>query len=126
MTAIRYKGVRLAIPGLVDLSEVTAGTEGMTRILLEPMQELLLKLALQMARDDYETRRERQRQGVELARQAGKYLGCRTDEAIHARIKALRTGGHSIAEAARLAGCSESQVKRVMALQRSVNWPGPA
>ena len=50
VTAIRSKGARLAIPGLVDLSEVTAGTEGMTRIVLEAMQELLLKLALQMAR----------------------------------------------------------------------------
>ncbi|WP_442763597.1 hypothetical protein [Malikia spinosa] len=38
----------------------------------------------------------------------------------------MRAGGHSIAETARLAGCSESQVKRVMALQRVVNWPGPA
>jgi len=44
------------------------------------------------------------------------HLGRRTDEAMHARIKALRAGGHSIAETARLAGCSESLVKRVMAL----------
>jgi DNA invertase Pin-like site-specific DNA recombinase len=29
---------------------------------------MLLKLALQMARDDYEDRRERQRQGIELAK----------------------------------------------------------
>jgi hypothetical protein len=42
------------------------------RIVLESVQELLLKLALQMARDDYETRRERQRQGVQLAKTAGK------------------------------------------------------
>jgi len=124
--AIRAKGARLAIPGLVDLGEVTAGTEGVTRIVLEAMQELLLKLALQMARDDYETRRERQRQGVELARQAGKYLGRRTDEAMHARIRVLRADGHSIAETARLAGCSASQVKRVMALQRVADGPGPA
>lgn len=123
--AIRAKGARLAIPGLVDLSEVTAGTGGMTRIVLEAMQELLLKLALQMARDDYETRRERQRQGVELARQAGKYPGRRTDKAMHARIQALRGGGHSIAETASLAGCSASQVKRVMALQRVANETGP-
>jgi hypothetical protein len=33
-------------------------------IVLDSVQELLLKLALQMARHDYETRRERQRQGV--------------------------------------------------------------
>lgn len=33
---------------------------------------MLLRLALQMARDDYEDRRERQRQGIELAKQAGR------------------------------------------------------
>jgi hypothetical protein len=44
---------------------------------------------------------------------------------MHARIKALRVGGHSIAETARLAGYSESQVKRVMALQRIANEAGP-
>ncbi len=124
VAAIRAKGARLAIPGLVDLSEVAAGTEGVTRIVLESMQELLLKLALQMAHDDYETRRERQ--GVQLARAAGKYQGRRADEAMHARIRALRAGGHSIAETARLAGCSPSQVKRVMALQRAASEPGPA
>lgn len=124
--AIRAKGARLAIPGLVDLSEVAAGTDGVTRIVLESMQQLLLKLALQMAHDDYETRRERQRQGVELARAAGKYQGRRADEAMHARIRALRAGGHSIAETARLAGCSSSQVKRVMALQREARGPGAA
>ena len=71
-------------------------------------------------------RRELQRQGVEQARQAGKYLGRRTDEGMHARIKALRVGGHSIAVTARLGGCSKSQVKRVMALHWVANGPGPA
>lgn len=37
------------------------------------------------------------------------------------RIRALRAGGHSIAETARLAGSSPSQVKRVMALQRTAH-----
>jgi DNA invertase Pin-like site-specific DNA recombinase len=41
-------------------------------IVLESVQELLLKLALQMARDDYETRGERQRRRVRLAKAAGK------------------------------------------------------
>ena len=119
-------GTDTPIPGLVDLSEVAAGTDGVTRIVLESMQELLLKLAVQMAQDDYETRRERQPQGVELARAAGKYQGRRADEAMHASIRALRAGGHSIAETARLAGCSPSQVKRVMALQRTASEPGAA
>ncbi|WP_350494653.1 helix-turn-helix domain-containing protein [Pseudomonas alloputida] len=38
----------------------------------------------------------------------------------HDRIIALRTAGHSIAETAKLARCSESQVKRVWALHKAV------
>src|SRR6266545_2744812 len=73
--SIRAKGARLAVPGVVDLSDLAAETDGVTKIVLESVQDLLLKLALQMARDDYETRRERQRQGVQLAKTAGKYSG---------------------------------------------------
>lgn len=79
---------------------------------------MLLRLALQIARDDYEDRRERQRQGVELAKRAGKYAGRQPNTAMHDRIIALRTGGHGITATAKLAGCCESQVKRVWALRR--------
>lgn len=116
--AIREKGARLAVPGVVDLSELVATADGVTKIVLEAVQAMLLRLALQLARDDYEARRERQRQGVELARRAGKYTGRKTDERMHARILALRSAGHSIAQTARLTPCSESQVKRVQALAR--------
>lgn len=82
VASIRGKGAKLAVPGLVDLSDFAAAADGVARIVLESVQELLLKLALQMARDDYETRRERQRQGVDLAKQAGKYAGRSPDMAI--------------------------------------------
>jgi hypothetical protein len=72
---------------------------------------------VKMARDDYEDRRERQRQGIELAKAAGRYSGRKTDTAMHARIAALRAGGNSITETAKLAGCSLSQVKRVCAMR---------
>ncbi len=85
------------------------------KIVLESLQELLLRLALQMARDDYEDRRERQRQGVALAKEAG------PDTATHERIIALRTAGHSIPDTARLAGCSESQVKRVWSMRATAS-----
>jgi DNA invertase Pin-like site-specific DNA recombinase len=77
--SIRAKGARLAVPGLVDLSDFAAEADGVAKIVLESVQELLLKLALQMARDDYETRRERQRQGVQLAKASGKYKGRKPD-----------------------------------------------
>jgi DNA invertase Pin-like site-specific DNA recombinase len=72
-----------------------------------------------MTRDDYETRRERQRQGVQLAKVAGKYPGRRPDITTHERIVALRGAGHTIKRTAELAGCSESQVKRIWADHKS-------
>jgi len=117
VASIRAKGARLAIPGVVDLSDIAAEAKGVAKIVLQSVQELLLKLALQMARDDYEDRRERQRQGVELAKQAGKYAGRQADTKTHDRIVALRVGGNSIAKTAQLAGCSESQVKRIWAMR---------
>ncbi len=116
VNSIRARGARLAIPGLVDLSDLAADADGMTKIVLESVQELLLKLALQMARDDYETRRERQRQGVQLAKSAGKYAGRIADTTIHKRIVALRGAGQTIQRTAELSGCSASQVKRIWAL----------
>ena len=92
-------------------------TNDCAKILLESVQELLLKLALQMARDDYEARRERQRQGVQLAKASGKYTGRKPDGPTHQRIVALRRAGHTIQKTAELAGCSASQVKRIWAMQ---------
>lgn len=124
---IRAKGARLAVPGVVDLSELAADSNGVARVVLESVQDMLLKVALQMARDDYEDRRERQRQGIAMAKGAGRYEGRKPNRALHARIIALRSGGNSIKETARLAGCSESQVKRVWAAhQRTQHSSGKA
>ena len=116
VNSIRAGGARLAMPGLVDLSDFAADADGMTKIVLESVQELLLKLALQMARDDYETRRERQRQGVQLAKSAGKYAGRVADTTIHKRIVAWRSAGQTVQRTAEQSGCRPSQVKRIWAL----------
>ncbi len=113
VASIKAKGARLAVPGLVDLSELAAEATGVAKVVLEAVQGMLLRLALQMAHDDYEDRRERQRQGIEVAKRTGRYRGRSPDRASHERIIALRSGGKSIAETARLTGCSAGQVKRV-------------
>lgn len=118
VNSIRAKGAKLSVPGLVDLSELAAESDGVAKIVLEAVQEMLLKLALQMARDDYETRRDRQNQGVQLAKTAGKYSGRKADLAIHNRIMALKSSGNSIKKTSELAGCSVSQVKRVWSIYR--------
>lgn len=111
--AIRNKGATLSIPGIVDLSEVIATSEGIAKLVLQSTQEMLLKLALQMARDDYETRRERQKQGIAIAVDAGKYKGRKSDATNHKRIIELRMAGNSIARTAQLCECSESLVKLI-------------
>ncbi|MEQ0584258.1 recombinase family protein [Pantoea dispersa] len=116
--SIKAKGAKLAIPGIVDLSELAVSQDGVARIVLESVQDMLLKVALQTARDDYETRRERQRQGVELAKASGKYKGRRPEPKTHERIIALRESGMTIARTATLAGCSISQVKRIWAIHK--------
>jgi DNA invertase Pin-like site-specific DNA recombinase len=109
--SIKAKGARLSIPGIVDLSELVAAADGIGKIVLESTQAMLLRLALQMARSDWETRRERQRQGVMIAKSEGKYKGRKADVATHERIIALRTAGQTIAKTAELSGCSTALVK---------------
>lgn len=53
---IRSKGARLAVPRIVDLTDLVADSVGVARIMLEAVQDMLLRVALQGARDDYETR----------------------------------------------------------------------
>lgn len=115
IASIREKGATLAVPGVIDLSELSEQSEGVARVVLESVQQMLLRLALQMARDEYETRRSRQAQGITLAKAAGKYRGRPPNNAVNERVVALRTAGHTIAETARMAGCSVSQVKRIWA-----------
>lgn len=110
---IKDKGARLAVPGVVDLSELAASSDGVAKVVLEAVQDMLLKLALQMAHDDHETRRERQAQGIELAKKKGAYTGRKADSDKHELIRALRAAGNSIAETAKLAKCSPSLVKLV-------------
>lgn len=117
--SIRSKGAKLAIPGIIDLSELAAASDGIAKIVLEAVEALLLKLALQMSRDDYEVRRERQRQGVQLAKVAGKYPGRIPDTKLHARIVELRQAGKTIRQTADLADCSPALVKRVWAVSKA-------
>lgn len=118
VAVIRDRGARLAVPGVVDFSELAADAQGVAKVVLESVQGMLLRVALQMARDDYEDRRERQRQGVNLAKERGRYTGRKADLAAHERIVALRSSGHSIARTAKLVGYSPSQVKRIWAARR--------
>lgn len=109
--AIKDKGAKLVIPGYVDLSDIEA--EGMTRVILDHVQEFLLKIALQMARDDWETRHARVMQGVNKAKAEGKYKGRPVNKELHELIRAILIGGKTIRGTARIAECSTNTVIKV-------------
>lgn len=66
-----------------------------------------------IARKDYEQRRERQAQGIEKAKAAGKYQGRPIDEYLHNRVNELLKAGLGIRGTARQAHCSTTTVLRI-------------
>ena len=109
---IREKGAFLSISGIIDLSQIQTDSD-IAKIVLDSIQTMLLKIALQMARDDYEQRKKRQAAGIDEAKKQGRFKGRQADTQKHNLIISLRSH-HTLQETAKLAGCSVSLVKLVM------------
>ncbi|MEQ1545973.1 MAG: recombinase family protein [Methyloglobulus sp.] len=121
IASIREKGAKLSVPGIVDLSELAVEADGMTKIVLDSVQDMLLKLALQIAHDDYTTRRDRQQQGIALAKKAKKFTGRKPNELVNKNIVDLRKAGTTINDTAQLTKSSVSHVKSVWAKYKAVS-----
>lgn len=111
MKKIRAKGALVSVPGLIELPKVEGGIAG---IVVDSMQEMMLKIALYQCRADWETRRERQRQGIEVAKAKGVYKGRKPDTVTNAKIVELREQKFTIAVIAKKLCVSESQVKLIL------------
>lgn len=111
MAQIKAKGATVSVPGLIDLPKAE---DGMAGIVMESMQAMLLKMALYQCRADWETRRQRQRQGIEVAKTKGVYKGRKPDTVANAKIVDLRAIGYTIAKIASTLNVSESQVKLIL------------
>ena len=120
---IRAKGAFLSIPNVVDLRELMKeGQTEISKIIMSSIQEMLLKISLQIARDDYELRRERQLAGIALAKQNKKYKGRKPNLDKHRLILDLWSLGEMTeAEIAKRVGCSLAQVKRVKQIYKYQN-----
>lgn len=112
---ITEKKAKIAVPDLVDLTDIVDGLpeDSEARIVMESQQRLLLKLALHMARKDYEQRAKRQAEGIAIARAKGVYRGRKADTVANAKIVELRQLGYTIAKVASTLKVSESQVKLI-------------
>jgi DNA invertase Pin-like site-specific DNA recombinase len=114
MEKIKSKGAKVSVPNLIDLPKVGDGIDG---IVLTAMQEMLLKIALYQCRQDWETRKQRQSEGIALAKAKGVYKGRKPDTIANAKIVELRKINYTIAKIASTLNVSESQVKLILKKQ---------
>ena len=118
VATIRSKGARLAVPGIVDLTDLVADSAGVARIVLEAVQEMLLRSRSRPRATTTRRGESAIARGIEIAkRRAGTTAASRTPPCTGAS-SGCETG-MSIARTAELAGCSIAQVKRVTALHRA-------
>ena len=121
MAVIKAKGAKVSVPGLIDLPKAE---EGLAGIVMNAMQAMLLKMALYQCRADYETRRERQKQGIAIAKTNGVYKGRKPDTTTNAQIVELRELKFTIAAISKKLTVSESQVK--LSLKKAASPAAPA
>lgn len=117
---IEEKGIRIVsmdVPTSWQAMEINAliHKDPIIKVVLDAINSMLIELMAAMARKDYETRRERQRQGIATAKSAGKYQGRPADQERHQKVKSFRAKGLSLKDVAEATGYSRSQVCRILA-----------
>jgi DNA invertase Pin-like site-specific DNA recombinase len=114
-TAIDSKGLRIVALDLPTSHQGLQDTKGdeFTGRMLGAINSMLVEMMAAIARKDYEQRRERQAQGIEKAKAAGKYQGRPVDEDLHKRVNELLKAGLGVRATARHANCSTTTVMRI-------------
>lgn len=113
--AIDAKGLRIVALDLPTSHQGLRDTKGdeFTSRMLSAINSMLVEMMAAIARKDYEQRRERQAQGIQKAKAAGKYQGRPVDADLHRRVKELLGAGMGIRATARHANCSTTTVLRI-------------
>ena len=84
-----------------------------TSRMLDAVNNMMLDMLAAIARKDYEQRRERQIQGINKAKQEGKYKGRPIDVKLHQKINELLANGFSVRKTAEIVDCAPSTVQRI-------------
>lgn len=123
--AITSKGAKIQVPEIFDF-EIITGSKLKSSSDFDPnflmsdffagIQRTFLKIAVSIAHHDYNQRKERQKQGIALAKEKGKYKGKQANIELHKAIIEQRKNGISIVKTAKMLNTSESTVIRVWRL----------
>ena len=114
-------GINIVVLDQPMTHAVLTHTDQQTSMISRVLTEFMIDLATAMARDDYETRRKRQAQGIEKAKALGKYQGRKPDLKLRENIQLLLNEGKSWSQVQALLGCSRSTIatEKSSTLQRN-------
>jgi DNA invertase Pin-like site-specific DNA recombinase len=92
--------------------QVTKGDE-FTGQILGAINSMLVEMIAAIVRNDYERHRDRQAQGIEKAKAAGKYQARPVETNLHKRVTEVLCAGLGVRATARHANCSTTTLFRV-------------
>ncbi|WP_350223692.1 hypothetical protein [Proteus vulgaris] len=95
-------------------------TDEFTERMLAALNSMMLDMLAAVARKDYEDRRRRQAQGVQKAKQEGKYKGRPVNKILHQKIEGLLMEKKSYSQIENLIGCSRHTISKVSKLMKIV------
>lgn len=114
--ALSTKKIRVVALDL-PTSWVMTATDAFTEAMFSAINGMMLDMLAAIARKDYLTRRDRSAQGIQKAKQAGKYKGRVENKDRNALIqKHLRAGVSSWSEIMALVNCSRGTIAKQAAL----------
>lgn len=112
----RIKVVALDLPTSWQMA--TTGTDEFTSRMFEAINAMMLDMIAAIARKDYEDRRRRQAQGIEKAKNEGRYKGRPQNKERNAALKKMLDSGQSWSSIVQATGVSRSTLSRIAKTQR--------
>ena len=114
---IQEKGLTIVVVDQPMTHQALAACQPELSAIQQALTSFMLDLGAAMARDDYETRQKRQKQGIAKAKEEGKYKGKQINTELHKNIKTMLAAGLSYTDIQNALSCSRATIARVKKLE---------
>jgi len=113
---IQEKGLTIMVVDQPMTHQVLAASQPELSAIQQALTSFMLDLSAAVARDDYETRKNHQKQGIAKAKEEGKYKGKQINIELHKNINKMLTAGLSYTDIQNALACSRATIARVKKL----------
>ena len=110
---ILEKGINVVSLDLPTSHQFIKHGDEFTRRMLQAINSMMLDMLAAISRKDYEDRRKLLAQGVQKAKELGKYKGRPVNQELHLKIEELLLDNKSYSSIQRLLGCLRHTISKV-------------